>query len=329
MDHLDDLIRSLFERPDREGRSLATVVLRSGEVIAEHYGTQPANDFAPEVVIDRNSTLISWSMAKSVTHAAIGLLVADGLLDVDDAAPVAAWAGTPKEQITVLDLLEMRSGLRFVEDYVDGDVSHCIEMLFGESGPSHASYAAALPLDHEPGTVWNYSSGTTNILAKIVGDVAHGATDGTPADREASMRRFLDNRLFGPIGLTSAEPKFDAAGTFVGSSFLYATARDFAEFGELYRRDGVTRDGQRILPKGWLDHARHPTAHDAESNLGYGRHWWTWPEFPGSLGCHGYEGQYTLVVPDREIVLVHLGKTDVGVSPLLRARLATIVDVAS
>ena len=142
------------------------------------------------------------------------------------------------------------------------------------------------------------------------------------------MRRFLDDRLFGPTGMTSAEPKFDGSGTFVGSSYVYATARDFAEFGELYRNDGVTRDGVRILPTGWLDHARHPTAHDDENNLGYGRHWWTWPQFAGSLGCHGYEGQYTLVVPDGEIVLVHLGKTDAGVAAELRSRLVAIVEAA-
>ena len=326
---LDELVRSLFDRPDEAGRTLALVVLRSGEVEVERYGVQPANDFAPERPVDRTTTLISWSMAKSIVHAAVGVLVADRLLDVTQPAPVREWRGTPKEAITVLDLLEMRSGLRFVEDYVDGKVSHCIDMLFGESGPSHAAYAAALPLDHEPGTVWNYSSGTTNILAKIVGDHCYGATDGASADREASMRRFLRDRLFTPTGMMSAEPKFDASGTFVGSSYVYATARDFAEFGELYRNDGITRDGQRILPKGWLDHARHPTAHDDESNLGYGRHWWSWPQFPGSLACHGYEGQYTLVVPDRELVLVHLGKTDIAAAPDLRARLADIVDAAT
>ena len=143
------------------------------------------------------------------------------------------------------------------------------------------------------------------------------------------MRVFLRDRLFGPVGMMSAEPKFDGSGTFVGSSFVYATARDFAEFGELYRNDGVTRGGRRILPTGWLDHARQPTAYDDETDLGYGRHWWTWPKYPGSLGCHGYEGQYTLVVPNRNLVVVHLGKTDVSVSADLRARLAAIVDAAA
>jgi CubicO group peptidase (beta-lactamase class C family) len=139
------------------------------------------------------------------------------------------------------------------------------------------------------------------------------------------MRDFLSERLFDPIGMASAEPKFDDAGTFVGSSFVYATARDFAAFGELYSDDGVTAGGERILPTGWLDHARTTIATDPETGFGYGRHWWTWPDLPGSLACHGYRGQFTIVVPDRELILVHLGDTDVSVAPQLRARLRAII----
>ena len=171
----DVLIDDLFARPD--GITLALVVQQRGDVVAERYGVQPENIFQPELEITAESTLTSWSMAKSITHAAVGLLVADGLIDVDAPAAVPEWAGTDKAEITLLQLLEMRSGLRFVEDYVDDGVSHCLEMLFGESGPSHAAYAAALPLDHEPGTVYNYSSGTTNIIARIIGDVVSGGPD--------------------------------------------------------------------------------------------------------------------------------------------------------
>jgi CubicO group peptidase (beta-lactamase class C family) len=141
------------------------------------------------------------------------------------------------------------------------------------------------------------------------------------------MRRFLSERLFDPVGMTSAEPKFDDAGTFVGSSFVYATARDFARFGELYRQDGTTAGGERILPAGWLDNAREHVATDPDSGLDYGRHWWMWPDLPGSLSCNGYRGQFTIVVPDRELVLVHLGDTDVSVAPQLRDRLRAIIGV--
>ena len=318
---LDDRIDSIFNRPAGLGISLAMVVMHRGEIVVERYGTQPETPFAPESPVDAETTLISWSTAKSITHAAVGLLVKDGALDLDAPAPVPGWQGTPKERITTLDLLEMRPGLRFVEDYVDGETSHCIAMLFGDGAHDHAAYAAALPLDHEPGTVWNYSSGTTNIITRLLGDIVGGGQEG--------MEEFLRERLFEPVGMASASPKFDGVGTWVGSSYVYATARDFATFGELYRHDGVTAGGQRILPEGWADHGRTFVANDpvphVPRGLDYGRHWWMWPEFPGSIAAHGYEGQFIVVVPDRELTLVHLGKTDAGVRHHLLAKLHGLV----
>ncbi len=319
-------IDGLFGRPPAEGLSLALVVQRGGQVLAERYGVQPANDFGPATEVGPDTALISWSMAKSITHAAVGLLVADGLVDVGAPAPVPEWAGTPKEAITLLDLLEMRSGLHFVEDYVDGETSNCIEMLFGDSGPSHAAYAARQPLVAPPGTRWSYSSGTTNIICRILGDVVSGGPGGPPDERSAAMTDFLQRRLFGPAGMASATPKFDGAGDFVGSSFVFATARDFARFGEVYRRDGVAAGGGRLLPAGWAEHGGRQVATDPETGFGYGRHWWRWPRLPDVMACHGYEGQFTLVVPGRELVVVHLGKTPVEASPALVERLVELVD---
>jgi CubicO group peptidase (beta-lactamase class C family) len=325
---LDAVIDSFFTRPVDEGVSLALVVQHLGTIVAERYGTQPDNVFQPARAIDAGSTLVSWSMAKSITHAAVGVLVLDGVLDVERPAPVPEWRGTAKAAITLLDLLEMRSGLEFIEDYVDDQTSHCIEMLFGDSGPSHAAYAANLPLLHDPGTVWNYSSGTSNIVARIVGDIVCPSPAASAAERRQEIDDFLNDRLFGPVGMTSATAKFDAAGDFVGSSYVYATARDFAAFGELYRHDGVSHLGRgtRILPVGWLDHARTTIAVDPDNGFGYGRHWWTWPQFPGSVACHGYQGQFTLVVPSRELVVVHLGLTPIDHAPELVRRLVELVE---
>jgi CubicO group peptidase (beta-lactamase class C family) len=323
---LTELVDELFERPADEGVTLALLVQQRGEVVVERYGVQPKNIFQPATAITAESTLTSWSMAKSITHAAVGILVGDGLLDVDAPAPVPEWAGSPREAITTLQLLEMRSGLQFVEDYVDDTISHCIEMLFGDSGPSHAAYAAALPLDHKPGTYFNYSSGTTNIVARIIGDIVTGGPGGDPQQRRASVESFLHERLFGPVGMTSAIPKFDGAGDFVGSSYVFATARDFAKFGELYRHDGVTASGERILPDGWVEQAGVAVSRDPDSGCDYGRHWWMWPEVPGSLACHGHEGQYIVVVPERELVVVHLGKTDAAFAPQQRASLRQMID---
>lgn len=299
------LVEEWFHRPVDQGISLAVVVVRRGEVLAERYGILPDTPFGPGGDVDAETPLISWSTAKSMVHAAVGVLVGDGSLRLDGPAPVPSWRGTAREAITVLDLLEMRPGLRFVEDYVDDEVSHCLDMLFGAGADDHAGYAAALPLDHPPGTVWNYSSGTTNIVCRILGDVVGGG--------EAGMRQFLRERLFEPAGMLSAEPRFDPSGTWVGSSYVHATARDFARFGELYLRDGAGPDGRRVLPAGWADHARVVVAHDptpdAPAGFHYGRHWWMWPQHPRSLAAHGYEGQYVLIVPDRDLVVVHLGKT--------------------
>ena len=317
---IDRVADALFAPDAAHGLTLALVVMQSGAIVAERYGTQPDTPFGPGGPVDRDTTLISWSMAKSITHAAVGVLVGEGRLQLNDPAPVPEWKGTPKEAITLQHLLNMRPGLEFVEDYVDDAVSHCLEMLYGGGKDDMAGYAAGLPLLHEPGSVWNYSSGTTNIVSRIVGQQVGG--------REAGMTAFLNERVFGPIGMHSAIPKFDAAGTFIGSSFVYATALDFARFGELYRCDGVAADGTRVLPTGWRDHARALTAHDPDG-FDYGAHWWLWPDFPGSFGCHGYEGQYTVVVPDRELVVVHLGKSPIDKRPALTDRLRDIFRAAN
>lgn len=306
---LERAVDAVFGRVPELGCSLALVVIVDGEVVAERYGTQPANAFQAAAPVTADTTLISWSTAKSITHAAVGVLVLDGVLDPEAPAPVPEWEGTDKAAIRLIDLLEMRPGLHWVEDYEDPDASTCLPMLFGEASADMAAYAAALPLVDEPGRTWLYSSGTTNIVSRIVGDAVHGGPGGDPDSRRQAMADFLQHRLFGPVGMTSAVPKFDAAGTFVGSSYVYATARDFARFGELYRNDGVLADGTRVLPAGWTEHARTQIAVDPESGFGYGRHWWTWPDYPGALAAHGYEGQYIVVVPDRGLTFVHLGKT--------------------
>lgn len=308
---------ALFAPNAPHGRSLALLVQIDGETVLERYGTQPDTPFGPGGPVTADTALVSWSMAKSITHAAVGIAVADGLLQLDAPAPVPEWSGTPKEAITLQQLLDMRSGLEFVEDYVDDSISHCIEMLFGSGAGNVAGYAAALALLHQPGSVWNYSSGTSNIVARIVGQALGGG-------REA-MEAFLAGRLFGPTGMSSASATFDGAGTFIGSSFVHATARDFARFGQLYLHDGVTAAGERILPEGWREHARRHSADDPDGAFAYGSHWWLWPEFPGTFGAHGYEGQFTIVSPERQLVVVHLGKCPADTRAPLVAELHRIV----
>jgi CubicO group peptidase (beta-lactamase class C family) len=213
----------------------------------------------------------------------------------------------------------MRSGLSWVEDYVDGDASDVIKMLFGSGKEDTAAFAIARPLVSPPGTSWVYSSGTTNIIARLLGN-ALGDTPGS----HVHIQQFMQARLFDALGM-SASPKFDAAGTFIGSSYMFSTARDFAKFGELYLRDGVV-DGSRILSEGWVDYARAQHVFDEETGLGYGAHWWTLPGERNSLVAAGYEGQYIMVIPDRDLVVVRLGKTDSALRNAVVAELREVME---
>jgi len=278
-----------LEAEKASGETHALVVIHRGRLVVERYGAGN----------DADAKRISWSMAKSITHALVGILVRDGRLDVDAPAPVPAWRtdGDPRGAITLEHLLRMVDGLDFIEDYVDEGVSNVIEMLFGSGKADVAGYAEALSLAHEPGTFWSYSSGTANIVSAIVGRSVGGG--------RAGMEAFMRRELFDRIGMRSAEPRFDEAGTFIGSSFVFATARDFARFGLLYLRDGIW-EGERILPEGWVDHARSVTP---ASGGEYGAHFWLAMDGSGIFHCAGYQGQYIAIDPSRDLVIVRLGKS--------------------
>ncbi|MGI8792127.1 MAG: serine hydrolase domain-containing protein [Acidimicrobiales bacterium] len=271
----------------------ALVLVHRGRLVFERYADETT----------AATTMISWSMAKSVVHAVIGMLVGDGLIEIDKPAAVLEWQGAddPRSAITLDHMLAMRDGLDFCEDYVDDKVSHVIEMLFGSGQGDVAGFAASRPPAHPPGDVFNYSSGTSNIVSRLAGEVIGGGVDG--------MQAFLDARLFGPLGMTSATARFDDAGTFIASSFVYATAQDFARFGYLYLRDGMW-DGRRLLPEGWVDHGRTFRSTDPTNGRQYGAHWWVRGDEFGTFWANGYEGQSIMIVPALDLVMVRLGKTD-------------------
>lgn len=273
--------------PSDVGATHALVVIHRGELVAERYDA----DAGPE------TTLPSWSMAKSVLHALVGILVREGRLEIEAPADVPAWQqeGDPRRAITLDQLLRMSSGLRFDEEYTDPDSSSTIQMLFGPGRDDVAAFAADFELLHEPNSVWSYSSGTSNIVAEIIGRRVGGG--------EAGMRAFMKSELLDRIGMRSAKPRFDAAGTWLGSSFLFANARDFARFGLLCLRDGLW-EAERILPEGWMDYARTPTP---ASGGEYGAHFWLATDGTGTFSANGYRGQYTVIVPERDLVIVRLG----------------------
>lgn len=303
---IDHALDCVFAQPWPEiyGVTHAVVAIHQGVLVRERY--------APEHT--RDSTFISWSMAKSVLQCAIGTLVRDGKLDIHEPVDVPDWRGPgdPRSALTIDQLLRMSSGLRFFEDYVDEKDSDCIRMLFGLGQQDVAAYAASLPLDHAPDTVWNYSSGTSNILSALVGRIVGGGV----AD-VSSMQAFLRREIFDRIGMQTATLRFDPAGTWIGSSFLFATARDFARFGYLYLRDGVWGD-ERLLPEGWVDYARTPTP---ASGGEYGAHWWLAHDDSGRFNASGYRGQYIVVDPARDLVVVRLGES----TPEQRANVLTFL----
>jgi CubicO group peptidase (beta-lactamase class C family) len=278
-------------------RTLALLVVHGGRVIAERY----APGYGPQ------HRLLGWSITKSVTNALAGILHGDGLLDLNAAALRPEWSADARSGITVEHLLQMSSGLAFEESY--GPTGAATRLLFNTRDV--AGEAARGPLVHEPGTRWYYSSATTNLIAAHMRALL---------SNDAAYARFPAERLFEPAGMSSAVMEPDAAGTFVGSSFMYATARDWARFGLLFLRDGVW-NGERILPEGWVTYSVMPAP---AAPLGqYGAQWWlnagesadttrrVWPDLPRDIfWASGYQGQYIAIVPSHDVVVVRLGLTD-------------------
>ena len=308
---LDGVMAELASQPQHLATTLALVIVHNGRIVREFYG--------PET--DASTTLISWSMAKSITQALVGMAVGDGLLSITDDHLFPEWEHDDRASITLGNLLNMSSGLEWVEDYVDDKSSDVIEMLFGSEKfvGDHAAYAASKNLEAQPGTKYLYSSGTTNLVTKILSR----ALGEQPGSTDA-MSKFIKERLFEPLGMRSAIPRFDDSGNFVGSSYVYATARDFARFGYLYLNDGIW-NGSRLLPEGWVDYSRTSVARDPDNNLDYGAHVWMFPNDPGSIAALGYEGQFTWASPRRNLVVVRLGKTNAEYGPQLRSELSKIV----
>jgi CubicO group peptidase (beta-lactamase class C family) len=305
LDPAVDLAPLLDEVLDPEGpmaETFAVLVVHRGRLVVERYQGALEHFDRPPTPVTAATPLLSWSIAKSVLHAVVGLLVGDGRLDLDTPAAVPEWAAPddPRHAITLRHLLAMRDGLSFNEDYVDGGTSDVIEMLFGAGQSDMAHFAADRPPAAPPDARCNYSSGTSNIVSGVV------ARTVGPGE---SYARFLHSRLFGPLGMTSADPEFDEAGTWVASSFLRASARDYARFGLLYLRDGMW-DGTRLLPAGWVDYARTWVSEDPDDASPYGAHWWgVAGDTRGTFRASGYEGQSITICPPLDLVVVRLGKT--------------------
>ena len=285
--------------PEKPRKTRAVVVVYDGQLIAERY--------APG--FDKDMPLLGWSMSKTVTNALVGILAGQNRLEVMKPAPVPEWQkdGDDRKKITLDQLLRMSSGLKFEEVYLP--LYDATYMLYGSY--DFAAYAAARPLETEPDTKWNYSSGTANIVARIVRQTIEKEYD--------YYYNFIYEELFDKIGMFSAVLEPDSSGTFVGSSYALATPRDWARFGLLYLQDGVWQ-GERIFPEGWVKYTTTPTPKAPHGE--YGAHTWLnagsatdpedrrWPGAPrDTFEASGFQAQKVIVVPSRKLVLVRFGAT--------------------
>jgi len=287
--------------PAKKKMTRAVVILYDGKIIGEKY--------APG--FDKSTPLLGWSMSKSVTNALVGILVKQGKLRIREPAPVPEWqtAGDPRKSITVDQLLRMSSGLKFDETYEP--LHDVTDMLYRSY--DFAAYAAAKPPETEPDGKWVYSSGAANIVARIV---RHTAEKDYPKYYD-----FLRKELFSKIGMHSAVAEPDSSGTFVGSSYMFATPRDWARFGLLYLQDGVW-EGERVLPEGWVKYSATPTPKAPQGQ--YGATFWLnagtqgnpsdrlWPNVStDAFTARGYQEQYAVVMPSKKLVIVRFGATSV------------------
>ena len=283
--------------PDKPRKTRAVVVVYDGQLIAERY--------APGFRADQ--PLLGWSMSKSVTNALVGILVKKGKLDLQQPAPVPEWQNgdDARRAITFDQLMRMSGGLEFNEAYAP--FSDAVNMFYDSY--DFAAYAAQKSLEASPDTKFHYSSGTANIISRMVRQIAEA--------EYPNYYTFIYQELFAKIGMHSAKFEPDPSGTFVGSSYVFATARDWARFGLLYLQDGVW-EGDRLLPEGWVAYTTTPTPPAPRGE--YGALFWLnagpadnpknrpWPSVPAdAYWASGFQEQRVVVIPSRHLVLVRLG----------------------
>jgi CubicO group peptidase (beta-lactamase class C family) len=287
-------LERLLEEDRQEGlETRALVAVRDQKIIAEAYGEG----------IGPDTQLLGWSMGKSINAVFIGHLVYEGKLSLDESGLFAEWSGDVRSRIRLVDLLNMTDGLDFSEVYQPGnDVT---TMLFTE--PDMARFVIEQPSAHPPGTHFSYSSGTANLLSLLVQRHTGG-----------SLQKSLDylaKEIYQPMGITQALFETDAAGVFVGSSYFYASARDWARAGQLLLNGGVL-NGHRILGEEFVDRLSQPNRSANEPR--YGFQFWLnsgggkprWPDLPAdTIAAQGNREQRVMIIPSLQVVIVRLGWT--------------------
>ena len=286
---LHTAVNNVFERDEIDGNTRAVLVLYKDHLIAEKY----TEGFT------RDTQLLGWSMTKSITGTILGILEKQGRANRDLNSLFPEWSNDDRANITLNDLLQMNSALEWEEDY--SKISDVTRMLFMENDMTTSQLHKQLVA--EPGTVWNYSSGTSNLLSGFIKNQFSG------------HQEYLDfwyKELIDKIGMYSMTLETDLDGNYVGSSYSWATARDWAKFGQLYLRRG-NWNGEQIIDESWVDYSATPVE---GSNGEYGAHFWLnaggkYPDVPRDIfSANGFQGQHVFIIPSRDIVIVRFGLTE-------------------
>jgi CubicO group peptidase (beta-lactamase class C family) len=267
-------------------RTRAVVVLYKDKLIAEQY----------DKGFNKDSKILGWSMTKSITSSAFGVLAKQGKIDIYKPAPIAEWKNDDRKIITINDLLHMNSGLEWEENY--STICDATKMLF--QAEDMGKVQMDKPAQFKPNTHWNYSSGTTNLLSRIL------------RAQFKTQQEYLDfwySAVIDKIGMNSMIVEQDMTGTFVGSSYGWATPRDWSKFGLLYLHKG-NWNGEQILDESWVKYTSTPTN---TSDGKYGAQFWLnaggkFPDVPRDMFyCSGYQGQMVAIIPSLDMVIVRMG----------------------
>ncbi len=324
------LAAKVMALPDA-GQTRALLVVQGGRTIVETYRA----GYSVE------TRFLSWSMAKSVTAIALGMLADEGKIEIDRPAPIAAWHGPNdmRAKITTRHLIGMVSGLEHQEGTEGGraiETADTPRMLFTSGAHDTFAYASAKTALHEPGTVWRYSTASTQILADIVARHITRSTDARERRRETAS--WFETRLWQPLGITSAEWDYDSAGLFLGGAMLHMTGRDWGRLGQFLLDRGIAPDGRRLVSEAWLGVMMAKSA--TSNNNHYAGHVWlnTGPAanqqavlFHPRGGADtytmaGHLGQYVMIIPSKRAVLVRLGKSTGPERTKMMPALADLVD---
>jgi len=287
---LEKAVANAFDKKgEKNKRTRSILVIYKDKIIAEKYDTG----------FDKNSKILGWSMTKSITATMYGILEKQGKIDINKPAPITEWANDERSKITINDLLHMNSGLEWEEDYTK--ISDVTQMLFLAEDMTQSQINK--PAQFKPNSHWNYSSGTTNLLSGIL------------RKQFKTHQEYLDfwyTNLIDKIGMNSMIVETDMVGNYVGSSYSWATTRDWAKFGLLYLHKG-NWNGEQLFEENWAKYVATPTN---GSKGDYGAHFWLnagrhYPDAPRDLySANGYQGQKVFIIPSKDLVIVRMGLSE-------------------